>query len=78
MINTVRDEARSGKRYVDGDVSDEILVGLKVCFVEVHLEHYPEYLGTAMWFYRRSPRAFPCLQLVRTRSVAEISLGNGM
>jgi Domain of unknown function (DUF4262) len=64
IINIVRDDAASGKKYVDGDVSDDFLVGLKVCFVKVPLEQYPEYLGTAMWFYRKLPRAFPCLQLV--------------
>jgi uncharacterized protein DUF4262 len=64
LINIVRDEAASGKKYVDGDLSSDILVGLNVCFVEVPLELYGEYLGTAIWFYRKSPRPFPCLQLV--------------
>jgi hypothetical protein len=33
IINIVRDDAASGKNYVDGDVSDDFLVDLKVCFV---------------------------------------------
>jgi Domain of unknown function (DUF4262) len=64
IINIVRDEAASGKKYVDGDISSDILVNCKVCFVEVPLELYGKYLGTAIWFYRKSPRPFPCLQLV--------------
>jgi hypothetical protein len=64
IINIVRDEAASGKKFVDGDVSSDILVNGKVCFLEVPLELYGEYLGTAIWFYRKSPRPFPCLQLV--------------
>ena len=64
VINGVRDEAHSGKKYADGDVSSDIFVGLKACFVEVPFEQYPEYLGTALWFYRKSPQPFPCLQLV--------------
>jgi len=64
IINIVRDEAASGKKYVDGDISSDILVNCKVCFVEVPLELYGKYLGTAIWFYRKSPRPFPYLQLV--------------
>lgn len=63
IINIVRNDAASGQKYADGDVSHDILVGLKVCFVAVPLELYDEYLGTAIWFYRKSPRPFPCLQL---------------
>lgn len=64
IINIVRDGAALGKKYLDGDVSTDILVNGRVCFVEVPLELYGEYLGTAIWFYRKSPRPFPCLQLV--------------
>jgi hypothetical protein len=64
IINIVRDDAAAGKKYAAGDVSSDILVGYNVCFVEVPLLLYPSYLGTALWFYRKSPRPFPCLQLV--------------
>jgi hypothetical protein len=64
IINVVRNEAASGKKYADGDLSSDILLGLNVCFLEVPLDLYGEYLGTAIWFYRNSPRPFPCLQLV--------------
>jgi hypothetical protein len=64
IINIVRDDAAAGKKYVANDVSSDILVNGKVCFVDVPLEAYDKYLGTAIWFYRKSPRPFPCLQLV--------------
>jgi hypothetical protein len=64
LINDVRDHAAAGRRFIAGDVSDEILVDHRVCFVEVPLQLYAKYLGTAIWFYRKSPRPFPCLQLV--------------
>jgi hypothetical protein len=64
IINIVCDEAAKGRKYADGDVSSDILVNGNVCFVEVPLQHYREYLGTAIWFYSHSPRPFPCLQLV--------------
>jgi hypothetical protein len=64
IINIVRDDAAKGKKYADGDISSDILLNGNVCFVEVPLQLYPKYLGTAVWFYRKSPRPFPCLQLV--------------
>jgi hypothetical protein len=64
IINIVRDDAAKGKKYADGDVSSDILLNVNVCFVQVPLQLYDKYLGTAIWFYRKSPRPFPCLQLV--------------
>jgi Domain of unknown function (DUF4262) len=64
IINDVRDRAAKGQRYTAGDVSDELLVGYRACFVDVPLQRYDEYLGTAIWFYYKSPRPFPCLQMV--------------
>jgi len=63
IINVVRHDAASGKKYAAGDVSSDIVNG-RVCFIEVPLLLFPSYLGTALWFYRKSPRPFPCLQLV--------------
>ena len=64
IINDIRDRAAAGQKYIDGDVSDDILLNHKVCFVGVPLPLYDTYLGTAIWFYRKLPRPFPCLQLV--------------
>jgi hypothetical protein len=38
--------------------------GYKLSFWEVPLAAYPEYLGTAIWFYWKSRAAFPCLQVI--------------
>jgi Domain of unknown function (DUF4262) len=64
IINDVRDHVAAGHTFVDGDISDDILDGYKVCFWNVPLEAYGSYLGTAVWFYAKSPRPFPCLQLI--------------
>jgi hypothetical protein len=65
IINDVRDRAAAGHKFVDGDISDDILEGgYKVCFWDVPLKAYDSYLGTAIWFYAKSPRPFPCLKII--------------
>ena len=64
VINAVRDRAAAGRRYRAGDVCDDLPLERKVCFVEVPLEAYDSYLGTAIWFYAKLPQSFPCLQIV--------------
>ncbi|MEY9122997.1 DUF4262 domain-containing protein [Bradyrhizobium yuanmingense] len=65
IINLVRDRVQSGHQFVDGDISDDLLEnGYKLGFWEVPFAAYPEYLGTAIWFYWKSRRAFPCLQVI--------------
>ncbi|WP_456843565.1 DUF4262 domain-containing protein [Bradyrhizobium sp. USDA 4486] len=65
IINLVRDRVVAGHKFVDGDIADELLEnGYKLGFWHVPFAAYPEYLGTAMWFYRKSRLAFPCLQII--------------
>jgi hypothetical protein len=64
VINDVRDRVAAGRSYAAGDVCDDLLIDRRVCFVAVPLQAYAEYLGTAIWFYAKSPRPFPCLQIV--------------
>jgi Domain of unknown function (DUF4262) len=64
IINDVRDRVAAGRTYAAGDVCDDLLVDRRICFVEVPLSAYRDYLGTAIWFYAKSPRPFPCLQIV--------------
>jgi len=64
VINVIRDRAAAGRSYAAGDVCDDLPLERKVCFVEVPLQAYPAYLGTAIWFYAKLPRPFPCLQIV--------------
>ncbi|UVO38611.1 DUF4262 domain-containing protein [Bradyrhizobium arachidis] len=65
IINLIRDRAAEGHKFVDGDISEELLEnGYKLGFSQVPLSVYPDYLGTAIWFYGRSRLVFPCLQVV--------------
>ena len=65
IINDVRDRVAAGQKFADGDISDDFLMnGYKVCFWQVPLKVYPDYLGTAMWFYRNCRPVFPCLQII--------------
>ncbi len=64
FINEICERAVKGQRYAAGDVIDDLVAGDRFCFVDVPLRRYDEYLGTAIWFYAKSPRPFPCLQLV--------------
>jgi hypothetical protein len=64
IINMVRDRAAAGHRFADGDIDGDILLNdYKLCFWNVPLLVYPEYLGTAIWFYRKLG-PFPCLQII--------------
>lgn len=38
--------------------------GYKLGFWQMPFGAYPEYLGTAIWFYWKSRLAFPCLQVI--------------
>ncbi|MGT2435428.1 DUF4262 domain-containing protein [Bradyrhizobium betae] len=65
IINLVRDRVAAGRKFADGDICDELLEnGYKLGFWQVPLAAYPEYLGTAIWFYGKSRLVFPCLQIV--------------
>jgi hypothetical protein len=65
IINDVRDRVAADQKFADGDVSDDFMEnGYKVAFWKVPIEAYREYLGTAIWFYRESRLAFPCLQII--------------
>jgi hypothetical protein len=64
VINSIRDRAAAGQKYVAGDVCDGLPIDRSVCFVEVPTRAYPEYFGTALWFYSTTRRPFPILQIV--------------
>jgi hypothetical protein len=64
IINGVRDRAAAGRSYAAGDNCDDILTDRQVAFAEVPLRAYDTYLGTAIWFYGKCRRPFPCLQMV--------------
>ncbi|MGX4769920.1 DUF4262 domain-containing protein [Bradyrhizobium guangdongense] len=65
IINLIRDRAAAGHKFADGDISEDLLEnGDKLGFWTVPFGAYPDYLGTALWFYRKARLAFPCLQIV--------------
>jgi len=64
VINHVRDHVSDGRKFVDEEICDDLFTdGDKICFWQVPYEAYPKYLGTAIWFYRKSNIVFPCLQI---------------
>jgi Domain of unknown function (DUF4262) len=64
IINMVRDRAAAGHRFADGDIDGDFLLNdYKLCFWDVPLLVYPNYLGTAIWFYGKLG-PFPCLQII--------------
>jgi hypothetical protein len=64
IINLIRDRVAAGHEFADGDVADDMLEnGYQLRFSQVPLGIYPEYLGTAIWFYSKSRLVFPCLQV---------------
>jgi uncharacterized protein DUF4262 len=64
IINAIRDYSATGERFVAGTRTDRLLVHHDVYFLEVPVAMYPEYLGSAIWFYQSLARPFPCVQLV--------------
>ena len=64
VINTIRDRASAGQKYVAGEVCDDLLIESRICFIDASFPAFADYMGIAIWFYRKLPRPFPCLQLV--------------
>jgi hypothetical protein len=65
VMNEVRDHVADGRKFIDGEISDEILSDdYKVCFWQVPSIAYPSYLDRALWFYDKCPRVFSCLQII--------------
>ena len=62
ILNLIGEAMRRGERFEEGAMSDEFLEGYPCTFRAVSQSQYPEFLGTAMHFYRGSD--FPCLQCV--------------
>lgn len=62
IINLVRDEARAGRRFAEGDVTDALLVGYNVTFRPVPIPQVIAHFGWAIWFYENGE--FPALQLI--------------
>jgi len=44
------------------DANGHLLLGMKCHFLEVNTRYYSDYVGFALWFYRK--RRFPLYQIV--------------
>ena len=62
ILNLIGDEARAGRRFAAGDVTDAVLNDYAVSFREVPSDHVKAHFGWALWYY--GEEAFPALQLV--------------
>ena len=62
LFNAIADAADDGRKFLDGEKHDELLVGYPVRFVAVPDTAYGDHLGTAQWAYEGTD--FPCVQLV--------------
>jgi Domain of unknown function (DUF4262) len=64
VINSVRDRAAAGRKYLAGEICDDLLIESRICFIDAPFPAFVDYMGIAIWFYRKLPRPFPCLQMV--------------
>ena len=54
----------TGRVFRPGDSTDDLAQGFTCSFMPIAIEHYQQYLGYAIWFYRSLKQPFPALQLV--------------
>ena len=64
VINDICERIANGERFIAGGRSDQLIRGADVHFLEMALDHFPDYLGYACWFYSSLPEPFPAIQLV--------------
>lgn len=64
VLNAIGDYLMNGGKIVAEQRYPEFVDDQEVIFRLVHPRHYPDYLGSAMWFYKPHPGGFPCLQCI--------------
>ena len=64
FINLAATQIASGKVFQASERTDDLAEGFPCTFIPVPVAHYEEYLGYAIWFYRKVKQPFPTLQLV--------------
>jgi len=62
VINEYGNQVKNGKRFEPGVGYDGFLDESKCIFVNVNKNHYREYLGSALWYYKE--QEFPAVQCV--------------
>ena len=64
LINLAAGYIASGRVFRPHDRTDDLAESFTCSFVSVAVEHYKEYLGYGLWFYRTLKQPFPAVQLV--------------
>lgn len=64
LINLIGKNLTTGRIYRPRERIGDLADGFDCSFVPIAVEHYREYLGYAIWFYRSLKQPFPALQLV--------------
>jgi hypothetical protein len=65
VLDVVAEIVKDGRRFVDGEQTDDVMEGYACAFRTVHRDHYRGHFGFAIWFYRTlGQEAFPALQCI--------------
>jgi hypothetical protein len=62
MLKTLADDIESNCQPDLNDVNGHRLLGMKCHFLEVNTRCYSDYVGFALWYYRK--RRFPLYQII--------------
>ena len=62
MLKTIADDIELNDPPNLTDPDGQLLLGMKCHFLEVNTRYYSDYVGFALWFYRK--RRFPLYQIV--------------
>jgi len=60
LINNISEEVKKGKRYQPEQLYTDILDDFKCLMLNVHKEHYHQYVGYVKWYY--AGNNFPLMQ----------------
>ena len=58
------DQMAGGKTFQAFERVSDFAEGYDCAFAPIEFEHYRNYLGYAVWFYRSLPTPFPAVQMV--------------
>lgn len=64
LVNLAGACIAKGRVFRPRERAEDLVQGFACSFIPIALEHYQNYLGYDIWFYRSLKRPFPALQLV--------------
>jgi hypothetical protein len=64
LINTTAEHIAGGRVFLAGTRTDDLVEGFACGFTPILVDHYEQYLGYGIWFYRSLKQPFPAIQLV--------------